>query len=502
MGWEVRLGPARLMLAAHLVLSACLSLPAAAASAQETITRQETVTGPEAVGLSVAGQAALDSVDRYLRAELARQRIPGMSVAILRGDSLLLARGYGFANLEHRVPATDSTVYQSASVGKQFTAAAIVTLAREGRLDLDDPIRRYFPEGPAAWRDITVRHLLTHTSGIPDYTDSTVDYRRDYTEDGLVAVAARMPPEFPAGENWSYSNTGYALLGFLVRRVTGRFYGDWLRERIFGPLGMRSARVISESDIVPNRAAGYELVRGEVRNQEWVSPTLNTTADGSLYLSVRDLARWTAGLDQGRVLDSTGLAASWTPVRLRSGGTYPYGFGWMLDHQRGHPRIGHTGSWQGFRTSIQRYPESDLTVIVLANIDAALPAPISFTVAGILEPALRPPHLLPASRMGPREPIQALLAAVVAGTPHRRVTPGLRRFISDGVREEWRHGLQAVRRWESAGCDDVSARRLERLGGGIARVCYARALGSDFRRLVSVAYTSDWIATDLDSYSY
>jgi CubicO group peptidase (beta-lactamase class C family) len=483
------------------VLSACLSLAAASASAQETITRQETVTR-QTVALAVAQQAALDSVDRYLRAELARQRIPGLSVAILRGDSLLLARGYGLANLEHRVPATDSTVYQSASVGKQFTAAAIVTLAREGRLGLDDPIRRYFPEGPAAWRGITVRHLLTHTSGIPDYTDSTVDYRRDYTEDELVAVAARRPPEFPAGENWSYSNTGYALLGFLVRRVTGRFYGDWLRERIFEPLGMRSARVISESDIVPNRAAGYELVQGEIRNQEWVSPALNTTADGSLYLSVRDLARWAVGLDRGRVLDSTGLTASWTPVRLRGGGTYPYGFGWMLDHQRGHPRTGHTGSWQGFRTSIQRYPESSLTVIVLANIDAALPAPISFTVAGILEPALRPPHLLPTSRTGPREPIQALLAAVVAGTTGRRITPGLRKFISERVREEWRDGLQAVRRWESAGCDDVSARRLERLGGRIARVCYARALGSDFRRLVSVAYTSEGIATDLDSYSY
>jgi CubicO group peptidase (beta-lactamase class C family) len=140
------------------------------------------------------GQTALDAVDRYLRSELARQRIPGMSVAVLRGDSVLLARGYGFANLEHRVPATDSTVYQSASLGKQFTAAAIVTLAREGRLHLDDSIRRYFPEGPPAWRAITIRHLLTHTSGIPDYADSTMDYRRDYSECQLVALAADQHP--------------------------------------------------------------------------------------------------------------------------------------------------------------------------------------------------------------------------------------------------------------------------------------------------------------------
>src|SRR5687767_6796766 len=215
--------------------------------------------GPSSRFLLVAGftlnaapagaQATLDSVDRYVRAEVARQRIPGLSVAVLRGDSIVLARGYGFANLEHRVPATDSTVYQSGSVGKQFTAAAVVLLAREGKLSLDDPIRRFFPEGPAAWDRVTVRHLLTHTSAIPDYTDSTMDYRRDYTEAQLVELAARLPLQFRPGATWSYSNTGYALLGFIVRRVSGEFYGDFLRRRVFEPLGMRTARVISESDI-------------------------------------------------------------------------------------------------------------------------------------------------------------------------------------------------------------------------------------------------------------
>ena len=156
------------------------------------------------------GQTALDSVDRYIRAELARQRIPGMSVAILRGDSILLTRGYGFANLEHRVPATDSTIYQSGSVGKQFTAAAIVTLAREGKLGLDDPIRKHVPEAPAGWSKVTVRHLLTHTSGMPDYTDELVDFRRDYTEEALARLYSRLSLEFHPGSTWRYSNTGYA----------------------------------------------------------------------------------------------------------------------------------------------------------------------------------------------------------------------------------------------------------------------------------------------------
>ena len=450
----------------------------------------------------VGAQAALDSVDRYVRAELARQRIPGISVAVLRGDSVVLARGYGFANLEHRVPAADSTIYQSGSVGKQFTAAAIVTLAREGKLRLDDSIRRYLPQGPRAWQGITIRHLLTHTSGIPDYTDSTMDYRRDYTEAQLVVLAGRLPLQFRPGATWSYSNTGYALLGVIVRRVTGKFYGDYLRELIFQPLGMRTARVISESDIVPNRAAGYRLVDGEPKNQEWVSPTLNTTADGSLYLTVLDLAQWARGLNHARVLDSAGLLASWTPVRLSDGGTYPYGFGWIVGDQRGRLRIGHTGSWQGFRTSIQRYPEFDLTVIAMANLDAALPEAISFGIAGMLEPALLPPHLLPKSQDGPPEPVPSLLAAVAAGSASTRLAPGLRVFASKSVRDEWGRSLTDVSRWEPLGCDVVGEREISRLGARIERICYARAEGPESRLLASVAYTVDWQAAALDSYSY
>jgi CubicO group peptidase (beta-lactamase class C family) len=446
--------------------------------------------------------AALDSADRYARAELARQRIPGMSVAILRGDSVLLARGYGFANLEHRVPATDSTLYQSASVGKQFTAALVLLLARDGRLGIDDPIRRFFPTAPPGWQPVTVRHLLTHTSGIPDYTEGAIDYRRDYTEDELLATALRLPLEFAPGATWRYSNTGYALLGFLVRRATGRFYGDLLRERIFRPAGMPTARIISESEIVPNRAAGYELVKGEVRNQQWIAPSINTTADGSLYLSLRDLVGWTIAVNHRQVLDSAALAASWTPVGLEGGGSYGYGFGWAIDHQRGRPRIGHTGSWQGFKTSIQRYPESDLTVIALANLDAAHPEAVSYGLAGIIDPALRPPHLLPATAARPPPRIPALLEAMVAGSAGPRVTPGLGEFLSESLRDEWRQVLPTVRRWESVGCDDVRARRLERLGGRIERVCYARALGDGLRRLVAVSYTADGRATDLDWYPY
>jgi CubicO group peptidase (beta-lactamase class C family) len=279
----------------------------------------------------------LDSISHYVGTEMSRGHIPGASVAILRGDRVLLDRGYGFANLELRVPATDSTIYQSGSVGKQFTAAGVVMLADQGRLGLDDRIVKWFPEGAGVWDAITVRHLLTHTSGIAEYTDSTFDYRKDYTEDELVRFAAARALEFPPGERWSYSNTGYLLLGVLMRRVTGRFYGEVLNDLLFRPLGMRTTRVISEADIVPNRSAGYQLVNGEIKNQDWVSPSLNTTADGALYFTVNDLVKWAVALNHKELPGARVLDAAWTPARLNDGGRFPYGFGWDLTEQRGHP---------------------------------------------------------------------------------------------------------------------------------------------------------------------
>ncbi|HWN19318.1 MAG TPA: serine hydrolase domain-containing protein, partial [Gemmatimonadales bacterium] len=185
-------------------------------------------------GLAAQKPTPTDAVDRFIRAELARQRIPGMSVAILRGDSVLLARGYGFANMEHRVPATDSTVYAVGSLSKMFTAAGIVLLSEQGRLRLSDPISRYLPEGSAVWSRVTIRHLLTHTSGIPQ--DTTLDWSRDYSESELVRSAAQ-PLQFEPGELESYSSTGYALLGVIIHRVTGVFWGDFVRDHVFRPLG-------------------------------------------------------------------------------------------------------------------------------------------------------------------------------------------------------------------------------------------------------------------------
>src|SRR5262245_40585538 len=328
-------------------------------------------------------------VDDYMKAEMQRQRIPGASLAVVKDGQIILAKGYGLANVEHQVAVKPETIFQSGSMGKQFTATAVIMLVEAGQLNHADRNTKYVTDAPETSKTITVRHLLTHTAGTTDYPRD-FDFRRDYTEDELLKRAEAIPLAFQPGEKWSYSNLGYVLLGILIHKVSGQFYGDFLQERVFKPLGMTTARIISEADIVANRAAGYRLVKGELKNQEWVSPSLNTTADGALYLTVYDMAKWDAALYTERLLKKSSLEEMWTPVKLNSGKTFPYGFGWALAEVRGHHLIEHGGAWQGFKSHIARYVDDKLTVIVFANLSQANPGRIAHGVAAIYNPELAP----------------------------------------------------------------------------------------------------------------
>src|SRR5947208_15492617 len=277
-------------------------------------------------GPTRAQDAIATKVDDYIRAETQRQHIPGLSLAVVKDGQIILAKGFGFANVELQVTVKPETIFQSGSMGKQFTATAVMMLVEAGKLSLSDRITKYFTDAPSSWQNITVRHLLTHTAGTTDYPDD-FDFRRDYTEDELLKRAEAIPLAFQPGEKWSYSNLGYVLLGILIHKVSGQFYGDFLQERVFKPLGMSTARIISEADIVPNRAAGYRLVRGELKNQQWVSPKLNTTADGALYLTVYDMAKWAAALYTEKLIKKSSLEHVWNPVNMNYGQTLPYGFG-------------------------------------------------------------------------------------------------------------------------------------------------------------------------------
>jgi CubicO group peptidase (beta-lactamase class C family) len=332
--------------------------------------------------VSVASSQPPDAVDQFVRGEMEKHHIPGLSLLVSRDGAPIREQGYGFSNVELQVPVKPETVFQSGSVGKQFTATAVMMLVEESRIGLDDPLTKFFPDAPASWKQATVRELLSHTAGFGDYP-KTFNFRKDYTEDEVLKIVESIPLAYAPGTKWSYANLGYATLGILIHKVTGKFYGDFLQERIFKPLDMNSTRIISEADIVPNRAAGYRLVKGELKNQEWVAPMINTTADGSLYFSILDLAKWDAALYTEKLLKRSSLDQMWTVAKLKNGQPNPdhYGFGWFIEDKGGHKVIGHGGAWQGFKTHISRYVDDKLTVVVLINQADADPEPITDRVA-------------------------------------------------------------------------------------------------------------------------
>jgi CubicO group peptidase (beta-lactamase class C family) len=327
-----------------------------------------------------------------------------------------------------------------------------------------------------------------------------LDWSRDYSESEMVRSAAQ-PVEFEPGALESYSSTGYALLGVIIHRVTGMFWGDFVRDHIFRPLGMRTARVNSDTGIVANRAAGYYLEHDTLKNPEPVSPSINAAADCCLSFTVRDLARWAIGLNHGKVLGRAGLEMSWTPVRLNNGGTYPYGFGWNIVEQRGYRRIGHSGAWLGCHATIQRYPDFDLTVIVLLNLARANSEGIAVGIAGLLEPALTPPHLLASRLKGatPPRPIDRLLRDIASGSDSTSVTPEFSATFPGPRRELIAGLLQMIDTWTPLGCDRVRDRGISRLRSRIEHICYAKGTAKEGSLLFTVLYGSGWRVAGLDN---
>ena len=446
------------------------------------------VLAPHAVASPGAPALRMAAIDRYIESEMRAQQIPGLSLALFRNGVPVYVKGFGVATLEHAVPAQPRTVYQLGSIGKQFTAAAIMLLADEHRLDLDAPLARYLPEAPASWAGVTVRRMLNHQSGIAQLSDAShhlLDLRRDYSDGQLVRLAASQPLEFAPGTDADYSDTAYVLLGIVINRVTHGFYGDFLQDRLFRPLGMRHTRIISDVDIVPDRASGYEITAGgALGNQSWVSPTLNRTADGSLYSTVLDLGLWDAALYGNHVLPQAELARMWTvdPVENGHRPLYHYGYGWEINFLRGHRVIEYDGNWQGFQAAMARYPDHQLTVVVLTNRSLCRTQRLVHGVAGLVDPELVP-----------------YAAALRDSDP--AATAGFSRLL-DSVRDG-----DASYSWATA-----LAREL-RAVGPVRQVAFAEQRVSDGARervyrvelaqmvdYVSVRYTGDGMIADLDLY--
>ena len=377
----------------------------------------------------VQAQSTSDSltkgIDDYVSGVMRKQHIPGVSIAIVKDGKIIEAKGYGLANVELSVPATEKTVYQLASVTKQFTATAIMMLVEQGKLGLGDKISKYLPGLPAAWKDVTVRQLLNHTSGIRSYT-SVKDFfktaRKDYTRREILDLVAKDPLEFASGEKWKYSNTGYFLLGMLIEKVAGKTYGDFLDERIFKPLGMTQTRTNDLQAIIPNRAQGYDWNGKVLRNGEYVSPT-QPFAAGMLVSTVSDLVKWDAALGSEKLLEKSALESMWLPTPLSKGSPADYGMGWQVKPVNGHRLVSHGGGIPGFSTQISRFVDDRLTVIVLTNAEGGHAGTIAQGIAGRVLPALMKKAEAPIADHD--EPTTSRLKGVLLGAMKGEADPAL-----------------------------------------------------------------------------
>lgn len=289
---------------------------------------------------------------------------PGFAVMVRRGGQTVFSRGFGVRDLRGRAAIDSRTNFRLASFTKQFTAMAVMLLAHDGKLRYDERLTDVFPDFPAYGRAITIRNLLNHTGGLPDYEDLMGDRwsaTHQITDDEVYGLLARQSAgKFPAGSKWEYSNSGYVMLGLVVKKVSGETYPEFLRRRIFAPLGMTSTvAYVKGVNSVPNRAYGHSKQAGGLVETDQ-SSTSATLGDGGVYSNLEDLANWDDALRKHSLLSEAEMKPALTPV-------FNYGFGWYLDPYHGHERMWHTGETVGFRTAIERFPKDGVTVVVLCN---------------------------------------------------------------------------------------------------------------------------------------
>lgn len=323
-------------------------------------------------------QDNLSRMEEVIQSYVSGKQFMG-SVLVARGETVVLDKGYGFANLEWDIPNSPTTKFRLGSITKQFTAACILLLEERGKLKVDDPVKKYMPDAPAAWDKVTILNVLTHTSGIPSFTDFP-DYESTEaiptTPEKLVARFRDKPLEFQPGEKWKYSNSGYVLLGYLIEKISGESYEKFVQENIFTPLGMKDSGYDSNSAIIPHRAAGYSPGPNGPHNTGFIHMSIPFAA-GALYSTTEDLLRWEQGLFGGKVLSPAPLQKMTTPFQ------HDYACGLGVRMVNGHKLIEHGGGIEGFNTQLSYYTEDKLTVVVLGNLNGSAPNDIATKLAAL-----------------------------------------------------------------------------------------------------------------------
>ncbi|MBI3513660.1 MAG: beta-lactamase family protein [Proteobacteria bacterium] len=419
-----------------------------------------------------------------------------------KNSEVVKLAGYGFANLEHEVPVTPDTVFELASVTKQFTAAAILRLVEMNLVALDAPITTYLADAPEAWRAITVRHLLTHTSGLPNLENGFKAAWQDggaprlfYSTADLYRAAALDSLNFAPGTRFQYSDVGYFLLGMVIEKVSGKRYAPFLAAHFFRPLDMKATSVPSQWTIVKNRAAGYTIRNGELVNiRRHVQ--IELASHFGVFSTVKDLVTWDAALAAGQLLKPAALAELWTPVRLNDSSRYPYGFGWVVDERRNHRMISHTGITG---TEYARYPDDGVTVIVLTNLGRRLgPSTVNswgltHGVAGRYIPGLlvgpQPAEPDPDPALSQR--LRQTLDAIARNEDAPLLNPRLAPYFTPEGRAIVAERLASVASFSFVACDPVPTHATERFGMMVGRVCHYRLVNAKETR-----YYTFWLSAD------
>lgn len=345
-----------------------------------------------------------ETLDTIVKQEMAKRKIPGLALAVSRYGKPVYISTYGSADLELDVPVKKTHIFQSGSTGKMFTATAIMQLVQRGKLKLSDPISKFFKPTPKLWKDITVEHLMRHRSGITDYDGPKFDLRRDWKDDEIIEVFGTWPLEFTPGTQFSYSNSGYVLLGMIIGKVSGEFYGKYLQKNVFGPAGMKTAQVNDIMDVIPGRVRGYDLnTNGDYTRPIYVSIPLSRTGDGSLLYSIEDLIAWDTALTAGKILPTElqTLIETSPPFPDGTKAVDRYGAGWGSRDIRGRRLISHGGVWQGFSSWIGRYVDDDISIMILCNLEGGNPGGFADRLAATMAPVLRP--YIPISDTNPKQ---------------------------------------------------------------------------------------------------
>jgi len=353
-----------------------------------------TTLSPTDAGAQLVRPSAdeLAQLNAWIENYMLEKGVPGGLVAVASKGQVIHLRSYGMANVELSVPVTDSTVFEVGSISKQFIAAATMLLVQEERLDLDDPIHQFLPYLPGEWLGVTVRHLLSHTSGIPDYEEiGGYDlYGIRLTPEEVIRIAHSRPMDFRPGTGWYYSNTGYFLLSMILERIEGRPLGEVLHSRIFEPLGMLQTRLADPEDVIPHRAAGYWTNKtGELINRR-PTETSSTLGAGGVLTSVYDLLKWDLALYGDELLSAESKATMWREVVLPSGKHTGYGFGWFVSPYHGLTTQGHGGQVAGFNADFARFPDLEAVFIVFLNRYRVSSGRVRFALLHAFVPSLGP----------------------------------------------------------------------------------------------------------------